>query len=149
MKKVRKTIRPFRYDLNLTPYDYAVKVTNRFKGLDLRDRVPEELWTEVSKIVQEVVTKTITKKKKCKRAKWLSAKSLKIAEKRRDTKGKEERERYSQVNVEFQRIARRDEKALSEKCKEIEENSRMEKARYIIKKTGDNKGIFHAKIGTK
>ena len=91
MKKVGKTTRPFRYALNQIPYDYTVEVTNRFKGLDLIDRVPEELWMEVHDIVQEAGIKTIPKKKKCKKAKWLSEKALQIAEKRRDAKGKEER----------------------------------------------------------
>ena len=91
MKIVRKTTRPFRYDLNQTPNDYTVEVRNRFKGLDLRDRVPEELWTEVRDIVQEAVIKTIPKKKKCKKAKWLSEKALQRAEKRRETKGKGEK----------------------------------------------------------
>ena len=93
MKKVGKTTRPFRYDLNQIPYDYTVEVTNRFKGLDQVDRVPEELWMEVCNIIQEAVTKTILKKKKCKEAKWLSEKTLQIAEKRREVKGKGERER--------------------------------------------------------
>ena len=83
MKKVGKTTRPFRYDLNQIPYDYTVEVTNRFKGLDLIDRVPEELWTDVHDIVQKAVIKTISKKKKCKKAKWLSEEALQIAEKRR------------------------------------------------------------------
>ena len=87
MKEVGKTTRPFRYDLNQIPYDYKVEVTNRFKGLDLIDRVPEELWTEVHNIVEEVVIK-----KKCRKAKWLSEEALKIAEKRRDAKGKEEKD---------------------------------------------------------
>ena len=87
-----KTTRPFRYDLNQIPYDYTVEVRNRFKGLDLRDRVPDELWTEVSDIVQETGIKTIPKKKKCKKAKWLSEESLQIAEKRKELKGKEEKE---------------------------------------------------------
>ena len=87
MKKVGKTTRPFRYDLNQIPYDYILEVTNRFKGLDLIDRVPEELWTEVRDIVQEAVMKTIPKKKKCKKAKWLPEEALQIAEKRRETKG--------------------------------------------------------------
>ena len=89
MKKVGKTSRPFKYDLNQILYDYTVKVRNRFKGLDLIDRVPEELWTEVHDIVQEAVIKTILKKKKCKKAKWLSEEVLQIAEKRREVKGKE------------------------------------------------------------
>ena len=93
LKKVGKTTRPFRYDLNQIPYDYTVEVTNRFKGLDQVDRVPEELWMEVCNIIQEAVTKTILKKKKCKEAKWLSEKTLQIAEKRREVKGKGERER--------------------------------------------------------
>ena len=88
MKKVGKTTRPFRYDLNQIPYDYTVEMTNRFKGLDLVDRVPEELWMEVCNIVQEAVTKTIPKKKKFKKAKWLSEQALQIAEKRREMKGK-------------------------------------------------------------
>ena len=88
MKKVGKTTRPFKYDLNQIPYNYTVKVTNRFKGLDLIDRVFEELWTEVRNIIQEAVIKTIPKKKKCKKAKWLSEEVLQIAEKRREAKGK-------------------------------------------------------------
>ena len=91
MKKVGKTTRPFRYDLNQIPYDCTVEVTNRFKGLDLTDRVPEELWTEVPDIVQEAVIKTIPKKKKCKKAKWLSDEALQIAEKRREAKAREKR----------------------------------------------------------
>ena len=94
MKKVGKTTRLFRYDLNQIPYDYTVEVKNRFKGLDLIDRVPEELWTEVHKIVQEVVIKTIPKKRKWKKAKWFSEEALQIAEKRREEKGKKEKERY-------------------------------------------------------
>ena len=94
MKKVGKTTRPFRYDLNQIPYDYTVEVTNRFKGLDLIDRVPEALWTEVCNIVQEAVIKTIPKKKKCKKAKWLSEEVLQITEKRGEMKGKGEKERY-------------------------------------------------------
>ena len=90
LKKVGKTTRPFRFDLNHIPYDYTVEVTNSFKGFDLIDRVPEELWTEVHDIVQEVGIKTIPKKKKCKKAKWLSEKTLQIAEKRREAKGKGE-----------------------------------------------------------
>ena len=112
------------HDLNQIPYDYTVEVTNRFKGLDLIDRVPEELWTEVHNIVQEAVIKTISKKKKCKKAKWLTEEALQIAEKRREVKGKGENERYIHLNVEFQRISRRDKKVfLSDQCKEIEENN--------------------------
>ena len=108
MKKVGKTTRPFRYDLSQIPYDYTVEVTSRFKGLDLTDRVPEELWTEVRAVIQEGVIKTILKKKKCKKAKWLSEEALQIAEKRREAKGKGEEERYTHLNTEFQRMARRD-----------------------------------------
>ena len=107
MKKVGKTSRPFRYDLNQILYDYTVEVTNRFKRLDLVDRVPEELWMEVGDIVQEVVIKTISKSKKCKKAKWLSEEALQIAEKRREANGQGQKEIY-QLNGEFQRIARRD-----------------------------------------
>ena len=117
LKKVGKTTRPFRYDLNQIPYDYTVEVRNRFKELDLIDRVPDELWTEVHDIVQEAGIKTISKKKKCKKAKWLSEEALQIAEKRRYAKGKGEKERCTHLNAEFQRIARRDKKAfLSDQC---------------------------------
>ena len=108
LKKVEKTTRPFRYDLNQIPYDNTVEVTNRFKGLDLIYRVPEELWMEVCDIVQEARIKTIPKKKKCKKAKWLSNKALQTAMTRREEKGKGEKERYTHLNAEFQRIARRD-----------------------------------------
>ena len=115
-----------------------MEVINRFKGLNLIDKVPEKLWTEVHDIVQEVVIKTIPKKKKFKKAKWLSEEALQIAVKRREAKGKEEKERYTHVNVEFQRRARRDKKAfLSDQFKEIEENNRMEKTRDLFKKTRD------------
>ena len=121
MKKVGKTTRPFRYDLNQIPYSYTVEVTNRFKGLDLIDRVPKELWTEICNIVQETGSKTNSKKKKCKKAKWLSGEALQIAEKRSEGKSKGEKERYKHLNAEFQRIARRNKKAfLSDQCKEIE-----------------------------
>ena len=103
-------------------------MTNRFKGLDMIDRVPEELWMEVRDIVQETGIKTIPKKKKCKKAKWLSEEGLQIAEKRREVKGKGEKERYTYLNTEFQRIARRDKKAfLSDQCKEIEETIEWER----------------------
>ena len=111
MKKVGKTTRLFRYDLNQIPYDYTVEVRNRFKGLDLTDRVPDELWMEVHDIVQETRIKTISKKKKCKKAKWLSQEALQIAMKRREAKSKGEKERYKHLNADFQRIARRDKKA--------------------------------------
>ena len=126
MNKVGKTTRTFRYDLNQIPYDYTVEVRNRFKGLDLIDRVPEELWTEICDIVQEAGIKTIPKKKKCRKAKWLSEEALQIAMKRREVKGKGEKQRYTHLNAKFQRTARRDTKAfLSDQCKEIEENNRM------------------------
>ena len=119
-----KTTRPFRCDLNQIPYDNTVEVRNRFKGLDLIDRVPDELWTEVYDTVQETGIKTIPKKKKCKKAKWLSDEALQIAVKRREEKGKEEKERYTHLNAKFQRIGRRNNKAfLSDQCKEIEENN--------------------------
>ena len=105
MKKVGKTTRPFRYDLNQIPYDYTVEVRNRFKGLDLIDRVPDELWTEVRDIVQETGIKTIPMEKKCKKAKWLFGEALQIAVKRREAKNKGEKERYKHLNKEFQRIA--------------------------------------------
>ena len=101
LKKVEKTTRPLRYDLNQIPYDYTVEMTNRLKELDLIDRVPEELWTEVHDIVQEAGIKTITEKKKCKKAKWLSEEALQRAEKRREGKSKGENERYTQLNAEF------------------------------------------------
>ena len=120
LKKVGKTTRPFRYDLNQIPYDYTVEVTNRFKGLYLIDRVPEDLWTEVHDIKQEAVIKTIPKKRKCKKVKWLSEEALQIAEKRKDAKSKGVKERYIHLNAEFQRIARRGTKAfLGDQCKEI------------------------------
>ena len=107
MKKVEKTTRPFRYNLNQIPYDYTVEVRNRFKGLDLIDRVPDQLWMVVPDIVQETGIKTIPKKKKCEKAKWLSEEALQIV-----VKSKGEKERYSHLNAEFKRIARRVQKAL-------------------------------------
>ena len=106
MKKVGKATTPFRYDLNQIPYDYTLEGTNRFKGKALIDRVPEELWTEVCNTVQEAVIKTIPKKKKCNKAKWLSEEALQIAVKRREAKSKGEKERYKHLNAEFQRTAR-------------------------------------------
>ena len=126
-----------------------MEVRNRFKGLDLIDREPDELWTEVCNIVQEIGIKTIPQKKKCRKAKWLSEQALEIAVKRREVKGNGEKERYSHLNAEFQRIARRDKKALLRgQCKEIEENNRMGKTRDLFKKIRDTKGIFHAKMGS-
>ena len=111
--------------------------------------MPDELWTEVCDIVQETGIKTIPKKKKCKKAKWLSEEALQIAVKRREVKSKGEKERYSHLNAEFQRIARRDKKAfLGDQCKEIEENDRMGKTRDLFKKIRDTKGTLHAKMGT-
>ena len=124
MKKVGKTTRPFRYDLNQIPYDYTVEVRKRFKGLDLIDRVPEELWKDFPDIVQEAGINTIPKKKKCKKVKWLSEEALQIAEKRREAKGKGEKKRYTHLNAEFHRIARRNKKAfLNDQCKDIDENN--------------------------
>ena len=134
MKKVGKTTRPFRYDLNQIPYDYTVEVRNRFKGLDLTDRVPDELWIEVRDTVQKTGIKTIPREKKCKKAKWLSEEALQIAVEGRDVKSKGEKERYKHLNAEFQRIARRDKEAfLSNQCKEIEEKNRMGKTRDLFK----------------
>ena len=111
--------------------------------------MPEELWTEVCDIVQEAGIKTIPVKKKCKKAKWLSEEALKIAEKRKDVKGEGKKERYTHLNSEFQRIARRDKKAfLNDQCKEIKENNRMGKTRDLFKKIRETKGTFHAKMGT-
>ena len=128
MKKIGKTTRPFRNDLNQIPYDYTVEVTTRFKGLDLIDRVPEELWMEVHDVVQEAVIKIIPKKKKCKKAKWLSEVALQIAVKKKEAKGRGEKERYTHLNAEFNRVTKRDKKAFhSDQSKEIEENNRMER----------------------
>ena len=125
------------------------EVQKRFKGLDLIDRVLNELWTEVHDIVQETGFKTIPKKKKCKIAKWLSEEALQIAVKRREAKNKGEKERYPHLNAEFQRIARRDKKTfLSDQCEEIEESNRMGKTRDLFKKFRDTKGTFHAKMGS-
>ena len=122
---------------------------NRFKGLDLIDRVPDELWNEVHDIVQETGIKTIPIEKKCKKAKWLSGEALQIVAKRREEKSKGEKERYKHLNAESQRITRRDKKAFfSDHCKEIEENNRMGKTRDIFKKIRDTKGTFQAKMGS-
>ena len=130
MKKVGKITRPFKYDLN----HYTVDVRNRFRGLDMTVRVPEELWMVVRDIVQEAGIKTIPKKKKCKKPKWLTEEAFKIAVKRREAKSKGEKESYNHLNTEFQRIARRDKTAfLSDPRKEIEENNRMGKTRALFK----------------
>ena len=143
LKKVSKTTRPFRYNLNQISYYYTVKVRDSFKGLDLIDRVPDELWMEVHDTVQETGIKTIPKKKKCQKAKLLSQEALQIVEKRREVKSKGEKERYIHLNAEFQRIVRRDKKAfLSDQCKEIEETNRMGKTIDLFKKIRDTKGNF-------
>ena len=122
---------------------------NRFKGLDLIDRVPDELWNEVRDIVLEIGIKTIPMEKKCKKAKWLSGESLQIAVKRGEVKSKGEKERYKYLNAEFQGIARRDKKAfLRDQCKEIEENNRMGKTRDLFKKIRDTKGTFHVSLAS-
>ena len=127
-----------------------MKVTHRFKGLDLIDRVPDELWTEDQNIVEEAVIKTIPKKKECKKAKWLSEEALKIAMKRREVKGKGENERYMHLNAELQRIPRRDKKAfLRDQCKEIEENNRIRNSRSLFKKIRDTKRTFLVKMATR
>ena len=114
---------------------------------DLIDRVPDELWTEVCDIVQETGIKTIPKKKKCKKAKWVSEEALQIAVKKRELKNKGEKEKYIHLNPDFQRIARRDKKAfLNDQCTEVEENNRMGKTRDFFKKIRDTKGTFHAKM---
>ena len=137
MKKVGKTTRQFRYDLYQTSYEYTMEVTNRFKGLDLIDRVLD--------IVQEAAIKTICKKKKCKKAKWLSEEASQITE----NKSKGEKERYTHLTAEFQRIRRRDKNAfLSDQCKEIEKNNIMGKTGDLFKEIRDTKGKFHAKMGT-
>ena len=122
---------------------------NRFKGLDLIDRVPDELWTEVHDIVQETGSKSIPKKKKYKKAKWFSEEALQIAVNRREAKSKGEKERYTHLNAEFQRRARSGKKVfVSDQCKEIKENNRMGKTIDLFKKIRDTKGTFHAKLGT-
>ena len=134
LKKVGKTTRPFRYDLNQISYDLYSGSDKEIQGIR-SDRVPEELWMEVHDIVQEAVIKTIPKKKKCKKAKWLCEEALQIAEKGRESKGKGEKERYTHVNAEFQRMARRDKKAfLTDQCKEIEENNRTERLEISSRK---------------
>ena len=144
MKKLGKTTRPFRYDLNEIPYDYTVEVRNRFKGLDLI-----ECLMNYGRRFMTLYRRQGSRPSPWQRnAKWLSEEALQIAVKRREVKSKGEKERYSHLNAEFQRIARRDRKAfLSGQCKEIEENSRMEKTRDCFKKIRDTKGTFHAKMG--
>ena len=135
LKKVEKTTRPFMYDLNQIPKDFTLKMRYRFKGLDLIDKVPDELWMEVLDIVQETGVKTILKKKKCKKAKWLSEEALQIAGKRRQAKSKGEKERYTHLNAVFQRIARRDKKAfLSDQCKEMRKTTEWERLEISSRK---------------
>ena len=148
LKKVGKTTRPFRYGPNQIPYDYTAEVRNIFKGLDLINRVPDELWTEVPDIVQETRIKTIPKKKKCNKVKWLSGEALQMDVKRRQLKSKGEKENHKHLNAEFQRTARDKKTFLSNQCKEIEENNRMGKTRDRVKKIRDTKGTFHAKMGS-
>ena len=126
-----------------------MEVKNRFKGLDLIDRLPDELWNEVRDIVQDTGIKTIPMEKKCRKVKWMSEEALQIARKRREVKSEGEKERYKDLNAEFQRITRRDKKAFfSDQCKEIEENNRMGKTRDLFKKIREIKGTFHAKMGS-
>ena len=130
-------------------WHFTLQVRNRFKELNLIDRVPDELWMEAHDIVQETGRNTIPMEKKCKKEKWLSEEALHIAVKRREAKGKREKESYIHLNAEFQRISRRDKKAfLSDQCKEIEENNIMGKTRDLFKKIRDTKGTFHAKMGS-
>ena len=131
-----KATRPFMYNLNQIPYAYTMEVSKRFKGLDLIDRVPDELWTEVREILQETGIKTISKKNKCNKANWMFEQALQMAVKIREVKNEGEKERYTHFNAEFQTIARRDKKAfLSDECKEIEENNRMGKTRDLFRKS--------------
>ena len=132
------------YDLNQILYEFAVEETNRFRGLDLVNSLPEDLWTEILSIVQKAVNKTIPKKKKSKKAKWLSEEALQIVEEQREAKSKRERERYIQLNTEFQKIARRDKKAFfNEQCLIIEERNKRGKTRDPLRKIGNIKGVFH------
>ena len=143
MKKVGKTTRPFRCDLNQIPYKYTVKVTNRFKGLDLIECLKNYGQRFVTLYRRQRSRPSPWKRN----AKWLFEEALLIAEKRREAKGKGEKERYTHLNAEFQRIKRRDKKAfLSDQCKEIEENNRMGKTRDLFKKIRNTKGAFHAKM---
>jgi len=148
LKKVGKTTRPFRYDLNQILNDYTVEVSNRFKEPDLIECLMnyEQMFVTLYK---KHGARASTKKKKCKKAKWLSEEALQIAEKRREAKRKGEKEGYTHLNAEFQRLARRDKKAfLSDQCKEIEGNNRMGKTRDLFKEIRDTKGTFQAKMGS-
>ena len=148
MKKVGKTPRPFRYDLNQIPYDFTVEVRNRFKGLDLIECLMNYGLRFVT-LYRRKGSRPSPRKRNAKKAKWLSGEALQIAVKRREAKSKGEKERYKHLNAEFQRIARRDKKAfLGDQCKEIEENNRMGKTRDLFRKIRDTKGTFHAKMGS-
>ncbi|CAF5074997.1 unnamed protein product, partial [Rotaria magnacalcarata] len=149
LKTTSKTARLARYNLSNIPHKYAVKVKNRFDGLDLIDREPEELWSEVRDIIKDEANKNIPNNKTPKKAKWLTADTLKIAEERRNAKGSEDKERFSRLNAEFQRRARRDrEKHINDQCQQIEDNNRKGKTRDLFKKIDEIKRTFHAKIGT-
>ena len=148
LKKVGKTTRPFRYDLNQIPYDYTVEVRSRFKGLDLIECLMNYGWRFMT-LYRRQGSRPYPWKRNSKKAKWPSGEALQIAVKRREAKSKGERERYKHLNAEFQRIARRDKKAfLSNQCKEIEENNRMGKTRALFKKIRATKGTFHEKMGS-
>ena len=148
MKKLGKTTRPFRYDLNQIPYDYTVEVRNRFKGLDLIEYLMKYGWRFMT-LYRRQGSRPSPRKRNAKKAKWLSEEALQIAVKRRAAKSKGQKERYTHLNAEFQRIVRRDKKTfLSDQCKEIEENNRMEKTSDLFKKIRDTKGTFHAKMGS-
>ena len=139
---MERSTRSFSYGLNQIPYDYTVEVRNRFKRLDLIDRVPDELWMEIHDIVEETGIKTIPKKNKYKKAKWLSEQAVQRAVKRWEAKNKGEKQRYTHLNAEFQRIAGGDKKVfLRDSCKEIKKNNRMRKTRDLFKKIRDTKGI--------
>ena len=138
----------FRYDLNQIPYDYTVEVRNRFKGLDLTECLMNYGWRSVT-LYGRQESRPSSRKRNAKKAKWLSEKALQIAVKRQEAKSRGEKERYTHLNAEFQRIERRDKKAfLNDQCKEIEENKRMGKTRDLVKKIRDTKGTFHAKMGS-
>ena len=147
MKKVRKTSRPFRYDLNQIPYDYTVEVRHRFKGLELIECLMNYGWRFVT-LYKRQGSRLAPWKRNARKTKWLSGEALQMAVKR-EAKNKGEKERYKHLNAELERIARRDKKAfLIDQCKEIEENNRMGKTRDLFKKIRDTKGTFHAKMGS-
>ena len=146
LKKTGKIIGPSRYELSNIPHEYTMKVKNRFEGLDLADRMPEELWTEIRNIIKDEAIKNISKRKKQKKAKWLSAEALKVAEERRKAKDNGDEIKFYQLNAKFQKMARRDkEKYMKEQCREIEENNRKGRTRNLFKKIGEIKGKFQAK----